>query len=495
MKYVLTSNEIKNWDIYTINHTSITSIQLMEQAAQQCTEWIIKTWSNKTSFAIFCGNGNNGGDGLAIARQLLKNQYDVKVYIDECENRSIDNKKNLHELEYLFPSCIHSINSPFIVVENEIIIDAIFGIGLNKAIEGKEKNWILKLNELSNYKLSIDSPSGLCADYNLRSGIILKATTTLSFQCFKKTFLFVETGQYCGQIEILDIGLSRSYLNQIQLNKIIITKNLLSSLLPQRALFAHKGNYGHSLLFVGSSGKMGAAILASKACLRSGTGLLSVLIPKSENTIIQNSVPEAMSITYSNNFSITTLDSYQSIGIGSGLGQDDVAKNILLQLLSITKIPLILDADAINIIAQNPELLLQVPQGSLITPHVKEFDRLFGNSYDAYQRYELQKQKSKELGITILLKGKYTSITTPGGISYFNITGNAGLAKGGTGDLLTGIIVGLNAQLKDIVKAAIIGVYIHGKAADIAISKNQSEESLLATDVIEKIGLSFKSIK
>lgn len=495
MQFILSSKEIKDWDQFTITHNNIRSIDLMEYAASQCTKWITEKWDSTIPFAIFCGNGNNGGDGLVIAKQLIAKNYHVKVYIDCIENKSADNLSSLKSLKEIAADSIYSINEPFSIPNQTILIDAIFGIGLQRKVIGKEKGWIDRINTFNNIKISIDIPSGLCADINLRDDTIIKANYTLSFQCYKKTFLFIETGIYCGKIIILDINLDENYLTELKLNKIMITKDLLQPMYRERNSFSNKGNYGHSLLVVGSRGKMGAAILAARACLRSGTGLLSVYVPASENSIIQTAVPEAMSISYSNQNTISNIENFNSIGIGSGLGHDEIAKNLFTQLLSLTKAPIIIDADAINILSNNKKLLEYIPQGSIMTPHVKEFDRLFGPSYDAIERFEKQKQQSKELGIIILLKGKYTCITTPGGASYFNKTGNAGMASGGTGDVLTGIITGLFAQYKDLLKAALIGVYLHGLAADMAIEKEQSEESLIATDIIDYLGLSYQQLK
>ncbi|MEI6313035.1 MAG: NAD(P)H-hydrate dehydratase [Bacteroidota bacterium] len=494
MDYILSASEIKAWDAFTIENEPISSIDLMERAAAACSKWLMNKYAAPSSFAIFCGNGNNGGDGLAIARILAQHQYTVKVFIDDSLQKSIDNKKNLHELTYLYPTCIFSLNEDWLIDENDIIIDSIFGIGIQRALEGKEKNWVTQINAFTNKKISIDMPSGLSADFDLRSDSIVQADYTLSFQCYKKTFMFVETGMYAGEIIVLDIGLHQAYLTNIRAQRIIINKHLLHSFLINRKAFAHKGIFGHALLIAGSHGKMGASILASKAALRSGAGLVSVLVPETENAIVQSSVPEAMSINYKHSFNITSLEAYQAIGIGCGLGQGEISKTIFTQLLSIQQHPIIIDADAINLVANHPELLALIPKGSILTPHVKEFDRLFGPSANAAQRFELQKQKSKELQIIILLKGRYTCITTPGGISYFNITGNAGMATGGTGDVLTGIITGLYAQYKDILKAALLGVYLHGLAADIAITKNQSKESLIASDIIEFLGSAFQEV-
>lgn len=493
MQYILSSKEIKAWDEFTILHEPISSIALMERAAFACSKWIMNKWDSKSPIVIFCGNGNNGGDGLVIARHLLEFGYKITVYTDlENNKRSIDNQKNMDELKNLFSQSLCSINDNYEIAQDSIIIDALFGTGLNKCIDGKEKIWIEKINSFSNKKISIDVPSGLMIDEYDENNYCIQADYTLTFQCYKYTFLFPETGKYCGKIIRIDIGLLNEYLKIIDSKKYIIDSKLSSSIYKARKSFSHKGTYGHSLLICGSHGKMGACILASKACLRSGTGLLSILIPETENDILQISTPEAMSITYKENSSLPSIENYTSIGIGSGLGTSEKSIAIIQALFPQTSIPLILDADALNIISLQLELLEELPKGSLLTPHPKEFDRLFGESKNSFERHMKQLSESKKHGIYILLKGKHTCISSPEGESYFNLTGNAGMAKGGSGDVLTGIITALFAQYKNMLQAAILGVYLHGLAGDLTLN-DQSQESMLASDLIEHLGNAFAS--
>ncbi len=491
MSDILSANEIRQWDQYTIEHEPITSINLMERAATTCSHWISQQWNTERPLFIFCGNGNNGGDGLAIARHLLEYGYHVTVFIDETDQKSTCNLSNLNELNDLFKSCIHSIEKEIIIPENGILIDALFGTGLSSPLEGKQKNWITKINLCTCVKVSIDVPSGMACDKILQTDDIVKADFTLTFQCYKKSFLFQETGSYCGNIILIDIGLHPDYLSQLTLTDSIIDLTLIQSFYKKRPLFSHKGTFGHSLLIAGSDGKMGACILAAKGCLRSGTGLLTLLIPFDQNQIVQVAVPEAMTINYEKNDSLPHLDSYTSIGAGCGIGQHETALRLVTQLIAESSLPMILDADALNIIANNSELIQTIPKNSILTPHPKEFDRLFGECQHSFQRYEVQLQKSIEHGLFILLKGRYTCITTPDGKSYFNITGNPGMGTGGSGDVLTGIITGLYAQYHDMLKAGIMGAFLHGLAGDLA-AQFKSEESLIASDIIENLGQAIK---
>lgn len=495
MQRILSVQEIRNWDSYTITHEPISSTQLMERAAYICSLKIISLFPKPISIHLFCGNGNNGGDGWVIARNLVDKGYTVHVWCDTDDKVSKDNKIQREKSSAYTQLQIHSLDDEFLCDESALVIDALFGSGVEKALQGKATDWITKLNQLPNTIISIDMPSGLPCDILPNDAFIVNATYTLSFQCYKKTFLFPESGKYCGTINILDIGLLPEYLNTIHINKIIPDNELIKDLFIKRNRFSHKGNFGHSLLYAGSKGKMGAAVLATKACLRSGSGLTTAFVPDTEMQILQISCPEAMCSTYSIPSTMPSLGIYTAIAAGCGIGLDENALYLLKSLLAQVHHPIILDADALHLLALHPHLIEQIPEGSVITPHVKEFDRLFGACSTSLQRYEIQKQKSRELNIIIVLKGSYTTISTPGGLSYFNTTGNAGLAKGGSGDVLCGMICGFYAQYKDMCKAALLAVYIHGVAADIALKKQGSYESIIACDVIECIGSAISSLE
>ncbi|MBK7764460.1 MAG: NAD(P)H-hydrate dehydratase [Bacteroidetes bacterium] len=443
MSKLFSAAQIKNWDASTVLHEPIASIDLMERAALCCCKWITEHYNLGQHFTILCGQGNNGGDGLAIARILLQANYKVNVIITSKEKRSKDNLINLERLQTLYSESISQFDKEISLPANSVLIDAILGTGLQRAAEGVELEMIRWINVKQHEVISIDLPSGLSADEYFQKAEIVQANFTLSFQQYKKTFLFIESGTYCGEIKILDIGLDKQFYQQeISSNYILDAEEILSKY-TKRKPFTHKGTYGHALLITGSKGMMGASILSAKACIRSGCGLLSLLIPENERSILQCAVPEAICIFRKPNPTNFELEKYDATGIGCGLGNHNESYHLLSQILLESKKSMVLDADAINIISSHPELLNHIHKYSVLTPHPKEFDRLFGLSVNSFERHEKQKAKSIELGLYIILKGRYTSITTPAGISYFNINGNPGMATAGSGDVLTGIITSL----------------------------------------------------
>ncbi len=496
---ILTPEQIRVLDAYTIAHESIKSIDLMERAANAFVNWFIQQFpdTERTPIKVFCGPGNNGGDGLAIARLLYRKHYSVTVYVCQIGTKqSPDFAKNLKRL----PSrrSLHNFTikegAGLIQVEPEaLLIDAIFGSGLNRTISGYWETLIDYINKLPNQVVAVDIPSGLFAEKHT-TGTAIQANYTLSFELAKKAFFFPENYQKVGKTFIQPIGLSLAFIQQTKTNNFLITKSLVASILKKRQKFDHKGTYGHALLMVGSFGKMGAAILATKACLRSGAGLVTTHAPKCGYTILQISCPEAMaSIDQSNNYisKLPILTAYKAIGIGCGIDQKQETKTALFDLLTKATQPLVLDADALNLLAANPEQLTNIPPNSILTPHPKEFERLFGKTTNNFAKNELQLVKAKELNCIILLKGANTCIATPQGDCYFNTTGNPGMATGGSGDVLTGILTGLLAQGYTTKEATILGVYLHGLAGDLA-TETLGQESMIAGDLVDYLGKAFK---
>lgn len=495
---ILNTEEIRNWDEYTIQNEPIASIDLMERAAGKCTEWLAEHFNISNRFTIFCGKGNNGGDGLAIARMLSEKGSNVIVCILESgyigTNDFQHNLKRLHQTPARFVQSEKQFPS---FTSNEIIIDALFGSGLNRPLEGVAARLVEHINQSGCEIISIDIPSGLSTDHSSKSHPAIKATHTLSFQCYKLAFLVAENADFLGEIHLLDIGLHSGYFQSLQCNYELIDREMVQSIKKPRSRFAHKGNFGHALLVAGSYGKMGAAVLAAKACLRSGAGLLSCHIPKRGYDILQISVPEAMLMTDFNSSFITKIETdllqFDAIGIGPGIGTASETKIFLQEIFENYRNPVVLDADALNIIAAQKDFLSLIPSGSILTPHPKEFERLFGESENDFERIELALKKAKELNVIIVLKGHHSFIATADGKGFFNSTGNAGMATAGSGDVLTGIITGLLAQGYNSIDAAILGVYLHGLAGDLAVEKS-SMEAIIAGDIIEFIGQSFKSI-
>jgi len=495
---IFSAEQFKKWDAFTIANEPIASINLMERAAMACCKWLIGKNFGFHHFRIFCGKGNNGGDGLAIARLLIQNNCRVTVYILEFGNIGTDDfQTNLERLHPLTTD-IHFIQSAefFPGLENDdIIIDALLGTGLNKPLEGISGSLVNHINKSQAVKISIDLPSGLYADKSSTGNAIVNANHTLSFQNHKLAFLMPENENYCGEIHLQHIGLLPVFEENEAANFELIDKERIKSIYKPRSKFAHKGTYGHAALLCGSYGMMGAAVLASKACLRSGVGKLTAYIPKCGYTVLQTTAPEAMCMVAGEDYLISApgIEKMDAVGIGPGIGIHTTQKEFLLEVFQKCKRPMVIDADALNILAANKELLRQIPANSVITPHPGEFERLFGKPANDFERLEMARQKSNELNIYIVLKGHYSFISTPAGMGYFNSTGNPGMATGGSGDVLTGIITGLLAQGYIPLNSALLGVYLHGLAGDHALKK-YGAEAMTAGDIINSLGTAFKEI-
>jgi len=495
---ILNAEQIRAWDQYTMEHEPIASIDLMERAATKCFEWLEENSWFVHSFSIFCGKGNNGGDGLAIARMLAARGCTVSVNILEFGHRGTDdfqaNLAKLHQYPSVTIQFVQDETNFHSLSKETVIIDALFGSGLTRPLEGITAKLVGHMNKSGCQIIAIDIPSGMSVDRSSNDNTIVKANHTLSFQCYKPAFLVAENAEYLGEVIILDIGLLPEFLPTVEANFELIDSSIIRSNYKQRNRFAHKGNFGHALIIAGSYGKIGAAVLSAKACLRSGAGLLTCFIPKCGYEILQTAVSEAMTVTDANSSMITKIDDeiskYDSIGIGPGLGTASETRTALKELLAIYKKPMVIDADALNGLAMEKNLP-SLPPGSILTPHPKEFERLFGECKNAFERIEKAAAKAKVLNCLIALKGHHSFIATPSGKGYFNNTGNAGMATGGSGDVLTGMLTGFLAQGYSSEKAAILGVYLHGLAGDIA-ANTLSEEAMIAGDIIDNIGNAFK---
>ena len=496
---ILSVNQIKAADEYTIIHEPIASTDLMERAAKACADWMIKHINIQLPIYIFCGTGNNGGDGLSIARLLLNQGYNVKVFILRSTTLPsldfIENEKRLTSIKKATLVELENMDQFPPLTDHEIVIDAIFGIGLNKPIHGIYSQVIKKINEQAGNVISIDIPSGLMADTSSMAnfGSIIKATHTLSFEVVKLAFMMAENAEFVGQFYILPIGLNQHFIQSFHASPELVELSMIRAILRPRKLFAHKGDFGHAVIIAGSYGKIGAAILSAKACLKVGAGLLTMHIPTCGYSILQTTIPEAMVTCDAHEKYIATsivLGKHQAIGIGPGLGCEKETANVLKLILRQNTQPMVIDADAINIISEKPSWMKLVTAGSIFTPHPKEFERLVGKSSHQFERYQKQIELSKRFQIYIVLKGRFTCISCPDGRTYFNSTGNPGMAKGGSGDALTGMLTGLLAQGYTPKEACLLGVYLHGLSGDIAITET-SESSLLASDLIEHIGKAF----
>ena len=502
---IFTSAQIHEHDKYTIEHEPISSIDLMERAAKAITHAIAESWSVKTPVVVFAGPGNNGGDALAVARMLADKGYQVSVYLFNIHNNlSADcniNKKRLSESKKIKSFTEISLNfDPPQLTEDTLVVDGLFGSGINKPLSGGFASLVKYINQSPSKVVSIDIPSGLmCEDntYNIRANII-RADVTLTLQYKKLAMMFADNQPYIGKLQILDIGLSKEYADNTECNYRIVDEADITKLVRPRPDFVHKGSMGNALIVAGSYGMAGAAVLATKACLRSGAGKVTARTPKNNCQTMQISVPEAvLSIdpdaeVFSESASADDID---ALGIGPGLGQAETTAVALIGQFKRTHCPIVADADALNILANHRAWLQQLPRNMIMTPHPKEMDKLASNAANGdYDRLAKALDFTERHEAFIILKGHYTAICTPQGKVYFNSTGNSGMATAGSGDVLTGILTGLLARGYSEEHACLLGVYLHGLAGDIAASK-LGKESLIASDIIDHLPMAFRSIQ
>lgn len=498
MLKILSVAQIRDLDAYTIEHEPVSSIDLMERAAQAFSDWYSKNYSPHKKIGIVCGTGNNGGDGLAIGRILRNKNYPVQIFtIGDISKCSPDFKANLAKIEKKQTLHIENIAVATGLVKVDIIIDAIFGSGLSRPLDGLFAEVVGYINGLRKKTVSVDIASGLFADEsNGDSNMIIEPDHTVSFQIPKLSFLLPQSYINVGGWHLVDIGLSEKYIKELRTNNFLIQKSDIQPLLRKKSKYDHKGVNGKLMIVAGGYGKMGAAVLSARAALRTGVGLLTMYTPHYGYQIMQTAVPEAMTIVAEENHNMSTtvpINSFTAIGIGPGLGTDSkMAKNIS-ELLRASHHPLVIDADALNIIAEHRKLMEVVPEGSILTPHPKEFERLVGAWKNDWDRLDKQRKFSERFKIIVVLKGAHTSISDPQGRVYFNNTGNPGMATGGSGDVLLGIISSLLAQEYSPINSALIGVYIHGLAGDFA-SKEIGEYSLIASDIIQNLSKAMLSL-
>jgi len=495
--------QISEIDEYTIRHEPIASIDLMERAAAQLFQWITDRFGRKERIIIFAGPGNNGGDGLALARMLAVNEYDAEIYyVKLTEKTSGDwdiNRKRLESETSLQLNYLTTADQFPVISSGDIIIDAIFGSGLTRPTEGFAYEIIRQINRVDAIVISIDIPSGLFGEDNSKNNSqgIVSANYTLSFQFAKLSFLFAENAKYVGEWLVLPIGLDQNVIRNTNSPYSFLEISDVAPFLKKRHRHDHKGSFGHGLLISGSLGKMGAAVLGAKAALRTGIGLLTCYIPSCGNIILQSTIPEAMVQLDNGDEYISDIgftESFSAVGAGPGLGTKPESQNALHKLLSECKKPLVLDADALNILSFNKKWLHLLSPGTILTPHPGEFERLAGKTDNSFARLERQISFSQEYNCIVVLKGAHTSITTSDGKVVFNSTGNPGMATAGSGDVLTGIILSLLAQGHNPANAAILGVYLHGCAGDIA-GRESSYDSIIASDIINSIGKAFIKIR
>lgn len=507
---LFTSDQIRQLDRYTIEHEPVSSCDLMERAAGALCDALVGEYPfTVTSFYIIAGPGNNGGDALALARKLCELGYPVSVHLvyselsvgetDLASGLSPDCRLNRDRLQLEFPAVLHEYHSEQVELPTperlDIIVDGLFGTGLSRPLSGRFARVVKYMNEFPNTTIAIDVPSGLAADsYQKMNHLCVKADLTLSLQFPKIAFFFIENEQFVGRWKVLDIGLHPGGITELDSPYTYTDAEALRSLVRKRSRFAHKGNFGHLALIAGSKGMAGSSILAAKAALRSGVGLLTLHGPEGNRCIVQTIAPEVMFEADRATDCISEFyhsGRYDALAIGCGIGTRTSTVEMMLQFLNHLKEPCVFDADALNIMAAHPKMLEQLPEGSVLTPHPKEFIRMFGESQNSYYRLQKAREVAQKYKLILVMKGAFTKVVSPDSSVYFNSTGNPGMATAGSGDVLTGIIGSLLAQGYPSLTAARLGVYLHGLSADLALEQ-ESEESLMAGDIIAGLGKAFR---
>lgn len=502
---IFNSAQIRELDKYTIEHEPIASLDLMERAAKAIAQTIMQRWTKSSPFVVFAGPGNNGGDALAVARLLAEDGYIVSVYLfnihNHLSNDCAKNKQRLIDCKRIknFNEVIVNFEPPRLD-NNTVVIDGLFGSGLNKPLAGGFASLVKYINQCKCKVVSIDLPSGLMTEdntYNIRQNIV-RADLTLTIQQLKLSMLMADCQQYLGEVRVLDIRLSPDCIAATETPYTILEENDIRCRLRHRNAFAHKGNMGTALVIAGSYGMAGAAILTTKACLRAGVGKVIVHTPKRNCNILQTSIPEAvLQIDKEETIFSEPVDTedYEAVAMGPGLGQNETSAIALIAQIRRTQCPMVIDADALNILGVHRAWMQQLPEGIVMTPHVAEFDRLDGAMANGcYDRLTKAIALAESLHGYILLKGHYSVLCTPDGKAYFNPTGNAGMATAGSGDVLTGIITGLLAQGYNQKDASLVGMYLHGLAGDLA-ARDLGQECLIASDLIKYLPKAFARIK
>jgi hydroxyethylthiazole kinase-like uncharacterized protein yjeF len=469
---LLIAQQIREADTHTIASEPISSVNLMERASKAFVGWFINHFPDKkATIAVYCGTGNNGGDGLAIARMLYDHKYfNIDVKIARFSEKSTDDfNANLNRINQMGLDMREL--KPGVAFPAEyasIIIDAVLGSGLNKPLAGDFKRLAEYINDLDRTVVAVDVPTGLFTDGEIDSdAAVVKADLVITFQQPKINFLLPESGPHIKCWEVVNIGLDEGFIQALKSPYQFVEEKDIKKLLRARRHFSNKGTYGHALIIAGQAKTMGAALLSSAGCAYAGAGLTTACVPESGLTALNTYLPEVMAVVRKKDeLPDIQWNQFTAIGIGPGLGKDKAALDLLNEVLDNYKDPIVIDADALNLLADNPELWKKVPAGSILTPHMKEFDRLFGKHDNWWQRLQSSKLMAKEHNINIVLKNDYTLIATPEGTVYFNPTGNPAMATGGMGDVLTGTITSLLAQKYSPRDACVIGVYIHGKAGD-----------------------------
>ena len=500
---IIDSEGIQMIDTLTCERQNISSIDLMERAAAAVAREIMSRFLPSRRIVVVAGPGNNGGDALGVARMLVEQGYrNVEIYLFNVNGKLShdcdEEYKRLITMDGInFTEITRAFNPPKLD-RNDVVIDGLFGSGLNKPLQGGFVAVARYINESGAFVVSIDIPSGLFAEWNSHINMrdMVHADLTLAFQIPRLSFFFSENYPVLGEWKLLDIGLDEESIKEPKTSYFVADSRNIAPLLRKRLPFTGKRDYGSAMIFAGSTGMMGAAILSSQAALRSGAGLVTVHSAKRSISILQTAVPEAMYEPDRNDHCISDMEihhKHQAVAVGPGIGTQNVTIDALEYLLQNCRSPLLLDADALNCISRRPALLSLIPSKTIITPHIGEFDRLFGEQRTSEDRLKTALQMSRKYNIIIVLKGHYTAVVRPTGRVYFNMTGNPGMATAGSGDVLTGIITAFLAQGYNPEYAATIGVYIHGLAGDMA-AEEVGEFGLVASDISRFAGRAIDKV-
>jgi NAD(P)H-hydrate epimerase len=498
---ILSAAQIKALDAATILAQGITSGQLMERAATACTDWLTATFSRDTPFVIFCGSGNNGGDGLCIARQLLGNGYAVKAFLVAEEDRlTPDTRRALKRLQSDNSSNIEIVSPSGLQIEalpgGIVVVDALRGTGLQGPLTGDFDRIVRQLSGLSNTIVAIDMPSGLPPDGNMDGdSAVVQAHYTLVLGGYKRSLLHPETGVYAGKEVLLDIGLEDTLPDNSGGHFFTFSKAEVAPMYRPRQPFSHKGSHGTAFIIGGEHGMIGAAALAVKAASRAGAGKVRGLVPGCGYTILQTLAPEAMCKISGTEY-LEDFDGWQdatAVAVGPGMGTEEPTAKALEAMLRECRKPMVLDAGALGILGKNKSWLHGLPPFTILTPHPKEFERMFGETPDSFARVDLARSEAMRYKIIIVVKDRYTAVCMPDGAVHYNLSGNAALATGGSGDVLCGVITGLLSSGYRPGVAALLGVYLHGTAGEIA-SRKWGMESVIAGDIVAALGRAFKTL-
>ena len=510
MVKILSNSQLQEADAMTIGREPITSLDLMERAGNRCYDWLFANaperlfprdaQESEWRFAVFCGMGNNGGDGLVIARLLARNGYEVRAILlrhrKEASSDNLENQKRLKKARVELVE-IDAIQQFPVLEPGEVVVDALFGSGLSRPLEGTAADLVKYINASGNMVVSIDMPSGLAAEDVASGQVMVKSDHTLVFESPRLALMYRENEAFVGEWATLPIGLDPQYMQETVTPYVISEERDVRSMLRPRPRAGHKGDFGHALLVAGAAGTTGAAVLAARACVRSGAGLCTVHTPATLHDAMLAAVPEVMHTRHEGGDHLSTLppmDRYTALGVGPGMGMHPGTATMFKMIIQEHRGPMVLDADAINLLAENKTWIEYLSTGCILTPHPKEFDRLSGTSANSSERLEKARQFAIRSKSVVVLKGWHTAVCDPMGMVYFNPTGNAGMAKGGSGDALTGLLTGLLAQGIEPLQAALLGVYVHGLAGDLAATA-LGQDGMIVSDLIAELPRAFQQLR